>query len=81
MSQEGEQDEKITSPLLLSEVNKLRDWIEEDILGKAKAETKEEENEAVSCDPLIVATTKPCPNCKFRATHAHGHACHHICES
>ena len=26
----------------------------------------------------IIATTKPCPSCGFRATHYHGHACHHI---
>jgi len=27
---------------------------------------------------LIEATTKPCPNCSFRISHYHGHACHHI---
>ena len=29
-------------------------------------------------DNFIAATTKPCPSCGFRATHYHGHACHHI---
>jgi len=32
----------------------------------------------VSCDPFIMATTKGCPGCGFRATHYHGHACHHV---
>lgn len=27
---------------------------------------------------LITATSKPCPNCGFRISHYHGHACHHI---
>jgi hypothetical protein len=28
----------------------------------------------------ITATTKPCPVCKYRATHFHGHSCHHTLE-
>eukprot|EP00930_Biecheleria_cincta_P011809 TRINITY_DN11490_c0_g1_i1.p1 TRINITY_DN11490_c0_g1~~TRINITY_DN11490_c0_g1_i1.p1 ORF type:complete len:1512 (+),score=263.29 TRINITY_DN11490_c0_g1_i1:19-4554(+) len=27
---------------------------------------------------LIDATTKPCPKCKTRTSHYHGHGCHHI---
>ena len=29
-------------------------------------------------DAFIQATTKACPRCSMRATHYHGHACHHI---
>ena len=27
---------------------------------------------------FVEATSKPCPQCSFRITHYHGHACHHI---
>ncbi|KAJ8614568.1 hypothetical protein CTAYLR_004077 [Chrysophaeum taylorii] len=27
---------------------------------------------------FVEATSKPCPQCSFRITHHHGHACHHI---
>ena len=27
---------------------------------------------------FVEATSKPCPQCAFRITHCHGHACHHI---
>lgn len=29
-------------------------------------------------ESLVNATTKPCPNCSYRISHYHGHACHHI---
>ena len=32
-------------------------------------------------DAYICATTKTCPSCNMRATHYHGHACHHISPS
>ena len=63
--------------LSLQEVEKLRLW-----LAEAEASTDEIDVLPSSVDDetqrYICATTKPCPKCGYRASHFHGHACHHI---
>lgn len=57
------------APLTIDELEKFRCW--------ARAEPPSTGHQE-SCDPFILATTKACPGCGCRATHYHGHACHHI---
>ena len=59
------------SPFLLSEVERFELWVNEGYLGN---ENEDENN----LDPLHLATTKPCPVCRYRGTHYHGHHCHEI---
>mmetsp|Transcript_19508 Transcript_19508/g.29648 ORF Transcript_19508/g.29648 Transcript_19508/m.29648 type:complete len:1070 (+) Transcript_19508:75-3284(+) len=33
---------------------------------------------ALATNAFVLATSKACPQCHFRITHYHGHACHHI---
>ena len=51
-------------------VDNIQRWIDE---GKEYMKQVDE-----TTDSFIMLTTKPCPSCGFRATHFHGHACHHI---
>ena len=39
-----------------------------------------DETEEDLSEKYINATTKPCPSCSYRATHFHGHMCHHVNE-
>lgn len=59
-------------PLTHEQVQNLREWI-----GEEKEEVRRRGDSRMD-DPFVLATTKPCPSCGFRSTHAHGHACHHI---
>ena len=43
--------------------------------------SSEENKSRHATDAYICATTKSCPSCNMRATHYHGHACHHISPS
>ena len=43
-----------------------------------EAYQEERRGQDQATDNFINRTTKPCPNCGFRITHARGHACHHI---
>lgn len=53
------------------QVQNLRDWIGEELHLRRRGDSRID-------DPFVLATTKACPSCGFRSTHAHGHACHHI---
>ena len=50
-----------------ADLTKLRSWLEEPTA----------ENEEVK-DVIIENSTKPCPKCKFRQSHFHGHNCHSV---
>ena len=83
--------------LLPSEIEKLKTWISEDnptslltesgppsisISSKGIAGDDTQPAETVDFNnDFIEATSKPCPECRFRVTHWHGHACHHIAPS
>lgn len=69
-------------------IEKLDNVLTEEEFSKLIRWTFEEQNEVQNLekveevrDPLLLSTTKPCPNCKYRATHPHGHGCHHISPS
>lgn len=42
------------------------------------SEVKNGGHSILETNALVEATSKPCPQCNFRITHHHGHACHHI---
>ena len=77
----------LIQPLTIEEVEKMRRFQLEnsEMLNTAA-------NSALNHQPIpdggeeslseayINATTKPCPTCGYRATHYHGHRCHHVSE-
>lgn len=77
-----------TSDLLAKEeVKKFGRWISEpsflDLNGGplgADMNMSRGDISADGTDAYIAATTKPCPVCGYRATHFHGHSCHHTLE-
>jgi hypothetical protein len=46
--------------------------------SKVAAQRKSDCNSDDASEALVIATTKPCPNCSFRTSHYQGHSCHHI---
>lgn len=67
------------------EVEKFERWISEpsfldlkptggDTVSMGRNDSKQDGSDT---DAYIAATTKPCPVCGYRATHFHGHSCHH----
>lgn len=65
-------DLNIPDSLTDKDMERIQEWIFDE---ESTVEIKDVE---ASSDPLIEATTKPCPKCGYRASHAHGHGCHHI---
>ncbi len=75
MGAENRANEEPGSGLTSADLAKINKWIfeaEESVDGMSSSE------QVIIEDPLLQAITKPCPVCAFRATHAHGHGCHHI---
>jgi hypothetical protein len=63
-------DEEVT--LTEEIISKLQSWILDD---------KPVVIDPTQTEKFTNATTKACPNCQYRSTHYHGHACHHISPS
>eukprot|EP01038_Epipyxis_sp_PR26KG_P004472 gene4472-6323_t len=63
--------------LQLSDVSKVKRWIQQ----RSSAIKYGVVVSDIKSNGYIEATTKPCPKCKVRGTHFHGHACHHISPS
>lgn len=61
-------EELCGSSLSVTEALKLQVFMEKDAKEVEISET----------DDYINSTTKPCPKCRIRTTHYHGHNCHHI---
>jgi hypothetical protein len=87
-------DNHTSEYLKSEEVDKMRRWIEEhqstssaqldstmEMTGDGnndKEDQPQRDSGDMLVDKFINATTKKCPNCSYRASHYHGHACHHI---
>lgn len=70
--------------LTIAEVDKFQRYTNGDddaeIITTNSAPLPSNEEEEDLSEKYINATTKPCPSCSYRATHFHGHMCHHVNE-
>lgn len=73
-----EEDEKI-KVLTSVEVAKFTKWCEHQQSDEPEFDPEEYLTTMdTKSRQYMEATTKPCPNCHMRATHYHGHECHHV---
>jgi len=56
------------------EIEKLKRWVVDNEQSSLQSNFDVE----AATESFVLSTTKCCPSCGFRATHYHGHACHHI---
>ena len=64
-----------SDPLAGEEVEKFRRWLIEKEQKDSETKTGDDLQESVK---FIDETASPCPNCKYKASHFHGHMCHTV---
>ena len=68
------------SSLEKEEVVKFRRWMTDTLMRQSSTGGSSTFAAGDMTVAYINATTKPCPKCKYQATHFHGHSCHHTLE-